>query len=204
MATVFCMLGWVLGSGVLTLSRTRGWRYLPLLALTVAFAAYGGHPESLVILLVVLAITVIVVVLLPGTGGGDTPSCGRLVGPPSASWRAWLRPAPLLLPGLQAIKQSAASGRAGYGPAPLRYVVNLLVAGYEGFPTLHSSYFGALNYYETAAFVGVTVLVLAAVALTYHWRNPVMAGLVVAALVPRRGVAGADGPPAWTTFPGPS
>ena len=98
----------------------RGWRYLPLLALTVAFAAYGGHPESLVILLVVLAITVVVVVLSRGTGGGGSPSCGRPAGPPSASWRASLLAAPLLLPGLQAVKQSAASGRAGYGPAPLR------------------------------------------------------------------------------------
>jgi hypothetical protein len=181
MATVLCMLGWVLGSGVLTLSRTRGWRYLPLLALTIAFAAYGGHPESLVILLVVLAITVVVVVLSRAREEGTAvlwttgrAALGVLAGLALA--------APLLLPGLQAVKQSAASGRAGYGPAPLRYVVNLVVAGYEGFPTLHSSYFGALNYYETAAFVGVTVLVLAAVALTYHWRNPVIVGLVVAAL----------------------
>src|SRR3984957_9592765 len=70
MATVLCMLGWVLGSALLVLREKGGWRYLPLLALTVAFAAFGGHPESFAMLLVVLTVMVVVVLASRARGEG--------------------------------------------------------------------------------------------------------------------------------------
>ena len=76
--------------------------------------------------------------------------------------------APLILPGLQLAK---GSNRNVVGPAlapkglPPHELLHFIFQGFDGLPLLHSEWFGVSVYEWTCAYVGVTVLVLAATAL---------------------------------------
>ena len=55
--------------------------------------------------------------------------------------------------------------------------------GFYGLPTLGHTYFDNVNYYRSAAYVGVTVLVLAGVALVRLWRRPEVAALTLVGVI---------------------
>ena len=61
--------------------------------------------------------------------------------------------------------------------------INLLFASYTGLPITSSPYFGWDNYYETAAYVGVVVLVLAGLALLLRWRSSLVVGFAASAVI---------------------
>lgn len=166
----FCWLGWLLGAGILVL-RTRRWSVMALFAVSLAFATYGGHPEALAISLVVVGIVLAAVLvsnIVTSRNWRPIRSIGHMA---VASLLGLALASPLLLPGAQLISRSVRSGSGGSYVLPTGSALNFAFAGYYGFPILHSQYFGPFNYYESACYVGLIVLVLALVALWYRWRR---------------------------------
>jgi hypothetical protein len=90
--------------------------------------------------------------------------------------------APLLLPGLEVVGRATRGVATGF-TLPTSASANVLLAGYHGYPTRGSNYFGPSNYYETAAYVGLVALVLVCVTLVHCWRKPAVLGLSVVAVL---------------------
>jgi hypothetical protein len=95
--------------------------------------------------------------------------------------------APLILPGLQVISgsQRAVPGGdpaeliSGNPPLPLHNLIHLAFQGFDGLPVAGNSWFGYVEgYSETAAYVGVITLVLAALGLAMRRRRPLVIALV--------------------------
>lgn len=184
-AGVFCWAGWLLAGALLIWRGDHRVRDVALTAVALAFAVYGGHPESVAITLATVAVVVVVMVVVTVArrrrlDGVWQPLAALAVAGLAGAALA----APLLLPGGQVLSRSVHSkpfgGYRGLAPSA---GVNLLFSGYHGFPIAGSQYFGVSNYYETAAYVGLTALVLAAVGAVWRWRDPRVKGLAVAAVV---------------------
>ncbi len=174
------LVGWVV-AGVLWCLRRRGPAPVGLLALAVAFAVYGGFPESYVLLALALVLLLGVagaVALARGARPGVRP-LGR-VGLGCALGLALS--SPLWLPGIAVLRASARAGIKAATGIPLHMATLLLAQGYDGLPVHGSYFFGSWNYYETAAYVGVIAAVLAVVAVVTSWRRPFVAGLAAAAV----------------------
>ncbi|MGH9104216.1 MAG: YfhO family protein, partial [Acidimicrobiales bacterium] len=173
--------GWMVAAAVVILTRRpRRWPVAGL-AVAVAFAVYGGFPELLILVGIGMAVLVLGLAVV-GAGDGTARSIG-----------AWLRlgsgvaiglalSAPLWLPGLGVLQRSAAWGRLE-GSQPGEAALGLLTNGWFGTPLTGSSWFGPLNYYETAAYVGVPVLILGMAALAGWRRRPATLAVVAAAVV---------------------
>jgi Bacterial membrane protein YfhO len=181
MSGVLCWFGWILGAAVLVVRGPSRFRWTLLLAISVAFCIYGGHPESLLIMAVALMFPVLVVLVTEvrkhSLGKrGIAKVLGSLAG---GSVCGIALAAPLLLPGATLAHNDVDLTRPVYSALPLKSAVNLALSGYYGFPLNDSAYFGPRNYYEMAAFVGVLTLMLGALAVVVRWRNPVVIGLVL-------------------------
>jgi hypothetical protein len=174
--------GWAIAGAVLCWRPGR-WRSggVVLVALSAAFALYGGFPETLVL----GALAVAAVVVIAGACGALQGKVGlagpaRLVAGVAAG--AALS-APLWLPGLPVLSQSSRAGENGTGGLPVRALSLLFAQGYDGLPTKGNVWFGPVDYYEATAYVGTVAIVLAILAVLVWWRRPVVAGLVGAALI---------------------
>ncbi len=183
MAGVICWTGWVLGAGLLLAGGRRPRAALPLLAGAVAFAVYGGHPESVVLLAVTVTFPVVVALVAGVRRDGVAAGTRRLAALAGALLAGAALCAPLLLTGAQALHGSVHQARTGSAAFPLRILSGLIFSGYWGYPIRTSQYFGLSNYYETASFVGITALVLAAVGLLRRGRRPLVLGVGLSALV---------------------
>ncbi|HVC25718.1 MAG TPA: hypothetical protein VND23_08170 [Acidimicrobiales bacterium] len=174
--------GWILAAVVLAY-RSRGRvREVALLAVAVAFSLYAGFPESYVLLAiglgVAIAVTGAVTLLVRRSVAGRGVArigVGVVLGGLLAS--------PLLLPGLSLIAGSARNGKNAATGIPLHLATLLFAQGFFGLPIAGSYWFGQVNYYETAAYVGVAAIVLAGVAVLVCWRRPVVVGLFASAVV---------------------
>ena len=100
--------------------------------------------------------------------------------------------APLLLPGLQVIagsERGAPGGDPGEilkgNPAlPVHNLTHLVFQGFDGLPIVGSHWFGYVGgYSETASYVGVIVLVLAALAVATRFHRPEVLALAVLTVV---------------------
>ena len=178
--------GWLL-VGALLCWRPRGPRSggAVVLALAIAFAVYGGFPETLVLLAIGMASVVLI-------GGVASARAGRAGPQAVAAGVARLAAgvaagvalsAPLWLPGLAVLRQSARAGENGTGGLPAHALGLLLAQGYDGLPTPGSTWTGPANYYEATAYLGVLALALALLAVLAAWRRPIVAALGGAALV---------------------
>lgn len=170
--------GWICAAALLAYRR-RGVGPVALLALACAFCVYGGFPESYVLLafalgalLVVAALAGAVVGARPVAAGVGRALAGALAGAALA--------APLWLPGIAVLRASARAGKDAASGLPLGAGVMLLTQGYNGLPINGSFWFGPSNYYETAGYLGVVAIVLAAVACVRLWRRPAVVGLALA------------------------
>ena len=184
MGDTLCWLGWVLAAAVLLVRGEHPRRSVALLAVSLAFAVYAGHPESVAILLLTVGL---VMVTLLATRALQTRSLRSVLWPVArvavAAAVGLALAAPLLLPGLQVIAGSNRLASIGYQGLPVVTSVNLAFAGFYGFPTANSVYFGPLNYYETAAYVGLIVLVLAGLAVLSRWREAEVKALTITTAV---------------------
>jgi hypothetical protein len=174
--------GWILAAAMLAY-RSRGQvRHVLLLAVTVAFSLYAGFPESYVLLAIGLGVVLLVT-------GAVTLAARRRVGAIGVARigigivAGGALAAPLLLPGVSLISGSARNGKNAATGIPLHLATLLFAQGFFGLPTKGSYWFGEVNYYETAAYVGVIAIVLAAVAVLVAWRRPAVVGLFVSAVV---------------------
>jgi hypothetical protein len=170
MTGVTCWAGWILSAVVLVVRGRHRRRDGALLALAVAAAVYGGHPESLVVLAVSLAVFVAVSLAVRSRTPGAplrrptldlalAGACGLGLG------------APLLLPGLQVVQVSGragASGGAAYGPLHL----SDLLTGLQG-----------TDFRVPSPYVGVVAVVLAVVGVRLLWRRAELLALAGVALV---------------------
>jgi hypothetical protein len=177
MAGTTCWLGWAAGCVIMLIGGPRRIPYVAGLALILAFMAYAGHPEILLIAVLCLATVAVVMLAHMAIRAGHLRSCFKPVIALSLSGiAAFGLASPLLLPGIEVVRRST-RGTASAFPLPANASADLLLAGYHGYPIRGSNYFGPSNYYETAAYVGIVALVLACVALVHCWRKPVVLSL---------------------------
>jgi len=167
---VTCWAGWIIAVVVLLVRGRHRLRDSVLLAVLVAAAVYGGHPESLVVLGV--SLFVFVVVWLAGRARVDRA--------PTVRPLAWLLVAgvcglglgaPLLLPGSQVGLLSVRRNGSGVAAFPLTHLPNLVAAGLQG-PD-----------FTTSAYVGLVALALAAVGVWAGRKRPEVWALAVVVVV---------------------
>ena len=183
MSGTYAWLGWVVGAALMTIRGDHRVRSAAGLAIALAFAVYAGHPETLVVL--VLCTGVVAASALVGLWVG-TRSVSSLIRPVvgllCGGLAALMLSAPLLLPGLQIISRGVRTSVLGF-PLPAKAIVNVLFASYNGLPVAGSTYFGPVDYYEVAAYVGAVVVVLAGLAILTRWRDSTVIGLAVVVLM---------------------
>jgi hypothetical protein len=177
-------LGWAIGATILIV---RGPEHRTLhmagLALVLAFIVYAGHPETLVIIVISTALVAIFAMFdLVVRTRRPTAFLRPLLTLLGAAVGGLALSAPVLLPGAQVIGRAARSGVLGY-PLPAKTSLNLLFASYSGLPQHGSQYFGAVDYYETAAYVGAVALALAVVGLVVWRSNLTVIGFAAAGLL---------------------
>ncbi len=174
--------GWLL-AGVFLCWRPRRGRFtgIVVVAISSAFAVYGGFPETLVLVGIALG----TFVLVGGAAGALRGTAGfaalarLLVGVAGGAALS----APLWMPGLAVLNQSTRASENGTGGLPLHTLALLFAQGYDGLPTSGSTWFGPVDYYEATAYVGVVALVLALVSLLVDWRRPTVLALAASVLV---------------------
>ena len=74
------------------------------------------------------------------------------------------------------------ANKAVAGGVPLHASLFFFAQGYSGLPINASNYFGPVDYYETAAYLGIIAPVLAGIAVVISWRRPIVIGLGVTAI----------------------
>jgi hypothetical protein len=183
MSGVLCWLGWTVAAAILLQRDGYRLRWVVLFAVSMAFAVYGGHPESLVMLGMVVVVVVAVVAGADVARSGWRRACRSLASFVAAAAAGGALSAPLLVPGLILLHHSVHTDRNGYNPLPPHNIINVALSGFYGYPTVGSTYFGNINYFETAAFVGVAAVILAAVGLIVRGRSPEIVGVALACVI---------------------
>lgn len=183
MAGTACWLGWALGCVIMLIDAPRRIEYAGGLAIVLASMAYAGHPETLLICYLCIAVFAIAALARQAMRQRDrrcalTSTIALCLSGVAALGLA----APLLLPGLEVVGRATRGVSTGF-TLPASASANVLLAGYHGYPTRGSNYFGPSNYFETAAYVGLVALVLVCVALVHSWRKPSVLGLSVVAVL---------------------
>jgi hypothetical protein len=174
-AGVMSWVGWLFAAALLVLSGHHRVRAISLFALIVACATYAGFPEAL--LMLALALMVFVAVILvsraQGLGGGGPiirPACDIALAVAAGAALA----APLILPGVQL---AAVSTRVTSGfprTFPLHNLTEIILQGFD--------WRGAslpIDPIESAAYLGVIVVVLSVMAVAVRWRRPEVIALGV-------------------------
>ncbi|HVA03637.1 MAG TPA: YfhO family protein [Acidimicrobiales bacterium] len=170
MTGVTCWAGWLFAVAVVLMRGRHRMRYTILLALVVAAAVYGGHPESLAVMAVSLVIFLgVSLARRRRTSGGPlrrpivdvavAGACGLGLG------------APLILPGLQVVQASGRASASGAAAYPLSHLSDVLI-GLQG-----------TDFRVPPPYLGVLAVVLAVVALRVFWGRPEILGLGAVAVV---------------------
>ena len=182
MVNVLAWAGWVLAVTILVLRGRNRTRDTVLLAFAVGLSIYGGHPESVVILMLFLVVFVVVLLVaraarhgLSELASGINVVVGIIAGTALA--------APLVLPGVQLAQASARNTVQGYPVLPVKSAVGFVFASFWGGAVHGSGWFEALNYYEVTAYVGIIALVLAGVAVLSRWKDPEVLAFAVVGVV---------------------
>jgi hypothetical protein len=183
LSDVVAWTGWLVAFGILAYrDRTRA-RYVVLLAIAVAFFIYGGFPEANIFVVFGL------VVMTIATIGAALAARRRL------SWQGGLRvvggagaglllAAPLWLPGLQLVHIAHRTTEIGFPGLPTTSLLQTVAAGFYGIPTTALSFqLYGLNYYEAVCYLGVIAIIVALAGVVRWWRQPVVLGIAVLALV---------------------
>ncbi|HEY5025164.1 MAG TPA: YfhO family protein [Acidimicrobiales bacterium] len=173
MTGVTCWAGWIFAAAILLVTGKHRLRHAMALALVVAAAVYGGHPESVAVL--GLSFVVFMAVYLGVRARRDGAPLRRPLLDLALAGACGLGlGAPLVLPGLQVVQASGRAGATGGAPFSLSHLSDLLV-GLQG-----------TDFQVPPPYIGVLAVVLAVVAVALWWRRPEVLGfsaVVVAALV---------------------
>jgi len=158
--------------------RARGGPWALLCALALGMQFLGGHLQVSAYVLIAFALYVVIRLIRPGADGVARPVTAALAAAPLALGLALA--AAQVLPTLEL---AGHSGRAAHGPKgavaaafPLTHLVLYLIPNFFGNPVAYN-YWGhfrdpsAINFFETACYVGVLPLLLAVWSLR-RWREP--------------------------------
>ena len=196
-SAVFSWTGWLFAAALLVVRGRHRVRYVSFFAVVLAAMIYVGQAEILTIIALALLVFLIVLLLqrLP-VFGGEGPIRRPILDLAVAAVAGSALGAPLILPGLQVISgsQRAVPGGdpaeliRGNPPLPLHNLIHLAFQGFDGLPIAGSTWFGYVEgYSETAAYVGVIVLVLAVLGAALRRRRPAV--IAFAAVVVSAGAA---------------
>lgn len=194
-AAVLSWSGWLFAAALLVVGGRHRLRHITFLALVIAAMVYAGQAE--VFTLGGLALLVFIVVLLVQRAPvfrGSGPIRRPVLDLSIAGLTGFALGAPLLLPGSQIISGSQRAVPGGDpaeilkgNPAlPLHNLVHVFFQGFDGLPTSGSHWFGYIGgYSETAAYLGVIAVVLAAMAVVARRGCPEVAafGFLCVAMV---------------------
>jgi hypothetical protein len=153
---VMAWAGWIFAASYLCWQGRRPRLAAALLAVSVAFAIYGGFPEGSLLLFGACLLFLGAMAIQGGL---------RHWLPLLAGWAVGLcLAAPLWLPGLQL---TGLSGRiaVSYGALPVRALATLLIPKYYGSPLATDGWFGPSSYNETVMYIGIVALVAVGVGL---------------------------------------
>jgi hypothetical protein len=173
--------GAILASAVLTYRTER--RALPpfLLAVSIAFAVFGGFPEDYALLAITFGALLV--------GGGITAvlrgrgiSAGGVVRLALGAGGGLALSAILWLPGISVLSKAVRGDQVAAVGRPLQGLALIFAPGYDGLPTAGSFFFGRANYFETAASVSLVTIALALFALFAGRRRIVVPALAAMAL----------------------
>ncbi len=179
MTGVSIWAAWILVAAILLIRGSHRFRDTVLLAVAVALAVYGGHPESLIVMTVALLVF-FVVFLVVRTLTTGSPVRRPVVDLVVAGVCGMALSAPLLLPGLQTAAMSGRGSALGASAYPFSDVPDVLAA-------LQGS-----DFRVPPPYIGVLTVVLALVAVRLFWRRPVVAAL--AAMVVATGLLSFQSP----------
>jgi hypothetical protein len=189
-AQVMAWGGWLFAAAILVVRGRRRVPSITLLALVVAETVYAGHPETAFVMMAALVIFVVVYVgsrALPDRWGFRDGSVVR----PSLDLVAGVvvggaLAAPLLLPALQLTKNSVRTTSSLFSDVPAHALLYFVFSSFDGVPVPGNLAFGTAYFYdETSAYVGVTALALAIVAIVVGVRRhrPATFAFVVVAVI---------------------
>jgi len=164
MTGVSIWAAWIVVAAILLIRGSHRLRNTVFLAVTVALAVYGGHPESLIVMTVALLVFFVVYLVLRSQTTGS-PIRRPVVDLALAGVCGMALSAPLLLPGLQTAAMSGRGAALGASAYPLSDVPDVLAA-------LQGS-----DFRVPPPYIGVLTVVLALVAVRLYWRRPVVAAL---------------------------
>jgi hypothetical protein len=184
-AEVMSWAGWLFAAAILVIRPEHRVRDIAIFAVVLAMAVYSGQPEVLATfgLALVLFVGVLMVQrtpLLRGTGPILRPLADLSV----ASITGLALAAPLALPGLQVISQSTRDASGAGSALHLHDFIYFITQGFDGIPIAGSAVFGQSYFYnETAAYVGIIAVVLAALAVTVRFRRPEVVSFSIVTIV---------------------
>lgn len=158
MTGVSAWAGWILAAVLLLQRPDHRLRHASLLAVCVALAIYGGHPETLAVMTVCLAVFVVVQLALRRRREGVSPwgTLGTTVG---ATVAGLALSAPLLLPGVQIDDGSIRNLASGAPPFPTAHIADFLVQ------------LQGRNFRLPPTYLGAIPVALAVVAAVMFWRR---------------------------------
>ncbi len=175
-AQVLAWGGWLMAAGVLVVRGKRRVPSITLFAVVLACAIYAGHPETLIVtvgaallfLILLLALRALPLHLGFGAGPIRRPAVDLVM----AIGAGLALGAPLLLPALQLTATSVRSTSGGTSTLPVHDLLFLVFSSFDGAPVTGNYGFGQSFYYnQTAAYVGLVVVVLAAMAVVIGLRR---------------------------------
>jgi len=178
LSDVYCWIGWIAAFIVLIYKYPKRNSYVLGLALSIAWAVYGGFPESNILIFLGLIPAMIVFFLLgikkikevKWLGVAKT-ALGLLLGAMLAS--------PLLLSGIRIISNSHRQSEQGFVGLPLRTISLFIAQGYYGMPSGNTTAFALSkwNYYETVAYIGIIAIFFTVIAVLRLWKKPMVVAL---------------------------
>jgi hypothetical protein len=173
--------GFILAGAIIAYRSSMRVRGVLLLAVSVAFSLYAGFPESYVLLAIGLGIVLLAGGVLTLIVAHRVDMLG-VVRVGIGVVAGVLLAAPLLLPGVTLLSGSARNGKDAATGLPMHLATLLFAQGFFGLPIKGSYFFGAVNYYETAAYVGILALVLGGIAVLVAFRRPIVLALFAASV----------------------
>jgi len=189
-ASVMSWAGWLFAAAVLVVRGHRRARTVTFFAVVLALTIYAGQPDALVVMALGLGVFVAVLLALRTPAfGGSGPVLRPAVDLVLATAVGAALGAPLLLPGLQVTAAGIRTAKGGTPTLPLHDIGSVVFQGFDGLPVAGSHWFGHLSgnasYLESATYVGVIAVVLAATALAMRRRHPevVALGAVTAVMI---------------------
>ncbi len=177
--SVAAWMGWIIGAVAwILLKPPRRWPVVAL-AVAVAFSILGGFPELIGLEAIALGVFVVIAMVVapqaakPAVLGRLALGLGSGIAASAAVW----------LPSSIVLERSMAWGRLEGAHVEPGLLVGLFTNTYFGSPISKAGWFGPLNYYEAAAYLGPPVVMLAGAALAQGPRGRLAWPLFGSALV---------------------